>query len=92
MTNKKKIGLLKRLIEKSKDVVNKSSSDPNFKVWKNNIERTFMKVFGEGSQEVAEFKKLKFFYNPIFYTLGSDFTHEHVRCFNRDFDITESFE
>lgn len=88
MTNKKKIELLKRLIEKSKDIVNKSSSDPNFKVWKNNVERTFMKVFGEGSHEVTEFKKLKFFYNPMMYTLGSDFTHEHARCFNRDFDFT----
>ena len=73
MTNKKKIELLKRLIEKSKDVVTKSSSDPNFKVWKNNVERTFMKVFGEGSHEVTEFKKLKFFYSPIVYTLGVRF-------------------
>lgn len=88
MTNEKKIELLKRLIEKSKEVVNKSSSDPNFKVWKNNVERTFMKVFGEDSHEVKEFKKLKFFYNPMMYTLGSDFTQDHIRCFNRDFDIT----
>ena len=64
MTNKK-IDLLKRLIEKPKEIVNKSSSDPNFKVWKNNVERTFMKVFGEDSHEVKEFKKLKFFYNPM---------------------------
>lgn len=88
MTNEKKIELLKRLIEKSKEVVNKSSSDPNFKVWKNNVERTFMKVFGEDSHEVKEFKKLKFFYNPKMYTPGSDFTQDHIRCFNRDFDIT----
>lgn len=88
MTNEKKIELLKRLIEKSKEVVNKSSSDPNFKVWKNNVERTFMKVFGEDSHEVKEFKKLKFFYNPMMYTLDSDFTQDHIRCFNRDFDIT----
>jgi hypothetical protein len=88
MTNEKKIEFLKRLIEKSKDVVNKSSSDPNFKVWKNNVERTFMKVFGEDSHEVKEFKKLKFFYSPKMYTLGSDFTQNHIRCFNRDFDIT----
>lgn len=88
MINSKKIELLKRLIEKSNEIINKNSSDPTFKVWKNNVERTLMKVFGPESHEVKEFKKLKFFYNPIMYTLGSDFTHEHIRCFNRDFDIT----
>jgi hypothetical protein len=88
MINSKKIEFLKRLIEKSSEIVIKSSSDPTFKVWKNNVERTLMKVFGTESHEVNEFKKLNFFYNPMMYTLGSDFTNEHFRCFNRDFDMT----
>lgn len=88
MTNKKKIELLRRLIEKSKEVVDQDSSDPTFKVWKNTVERTLMRIFGKESHEVEEFKKLKFFFNPLIYSLGDDFTQDHIRCFRRDFELT----
>ena len=84
MTNTKKIELLKRLIEKSKDVINKDSSDPNFKVWKNDVERTLIKVFGDGSHEVKSFAKLILFYRPLVYSIETNLTAEHIRCFKRD--------
>lgn len=88
MTNTKKKELLKKLIKKSTQINNKDYSDPTFKVWKNTVERTFIKIFGDNSYELKEFKNLKFFYNPMLYTLGSDFTQDDIKCFVRDFDIT----
>ena len=88
MTNNNKQEILEDLIEKSKKITKRSSSDPTFKVWKINAERNLIRIFGDDSFEVKEFKKLKFFYSPRIYTLGSDFTKEHIECFNRDFEIT----
>lgn len=89
MTTDKKIQSLEKLLEKASEIKRESSSDPDFKVWKNLVERTLMKVFGDESFEVKEFRKLKFFYNPMMSYLGDDHTQEHIRCFRRDFEITK---
>ena len=78
MTTDKKIQLLKKLLEKASDVKNESSDDSDFKIWKNLVERTLIKVFGDKSFEVLEFKKLSFFYNPILFYLEDDHTAEQI--------------
>jgi len=89
MTTDKKIQLLEKLLEKASEIKKESSSDPDFKIWKNLVERTLMKIFGGNAFEVNEFRKLKFFYSPVISFLGDDHTSEHLRCFRRDFNTSK---
>ncbi len=89
MDTRKKIQALQKLLDKAAELNREDSSDPDFKVWKNLVERTFLKVFGDESFEIKEFRKLKFFYSPMMSFLGDDHTSEHIRCFRRDFEITK---
>lgn len=84
-----KIDSLKKLLDKALEVKREDSSEPDFKVWKNLVERTLIKVFGNDSFELDEFRKLKFFYNPMISYLGEDYSSEHLRCFRRDFEIAK---
>ncbi|MGV6831281.1 MAG: hypothetical protein ACWA5P_06950 [bacterium] len=87
MINSEKIRLLEKLLSKSKDITVKSSSDPKFKAWKNLVERTLLKVFGEKSPEIKQFRSLRFFYRAVMMTLGADYSDEHRQAFERDLDI-----
>jgi len=89
MTTDKKIELLEKLLEKASELSKESSADPDFKTWKNLVERTLMKIFGDNVFEVNEFRKLKFYYSPRFSYLSDDHTIEHLRCFRRDFDTSK---
>ena len=82
-----KIRLLKKLIEKSKDITVENVDDPDFKSWKNAVERVFIKVFGKDSIEFQQFNKLDFFYPALIYTDTSDYTLDHIRTFREDFRI-----
>lgn len=82
-----KIRLLKKLIEKSKDITVENIDDPDFKSWKNLVERVFIKVFGKDSIEFQQFDKLDFFYPALIYTDTSDYTLDHIRTFREDFRI-----
>lgn len=93
ISNSEKIRLLNKLLDKSKEVTIESSSDINFQNWKNLAERTLIKIYGEQSTEYKHFSELRFFFNPIMWTIGSDFTAEHLRVFREDFKIlTKSIE
>jgi hypothetical protein len=87
MNTKMKILAIEKLLAKSQDIKIHNSSDPEFKAWKNLVERTFGRVFGEKSKELEQFNSLVFYYNPIMWTLGTDYSAEHLEAFNRDFDI-----
>ena len=87
MNTKKKIILLQRLLDQSNEITIRDSDDPKFKTWKNTVERTIIRVFGSDSPELKQFKKLRFFYSAMVMTLGSDYSHKHRECFDRDFDI-----
>lgn len=89
MTTDKKIQLLVKLQDKASLIVKENSSDSDFKVWKSSVERTFMSCFGDKSFEVAEFRKLEFFYNPMISFLGDDYSSAHLECFRHDFDIAK---
>jgi hypothetical protein len=87
MTNDKKISLLQMLIEKSVSVTVEDSSDPKFKSWKNLVERTLIKVFGNNSTEFEQFIKLYFHYRVFITTSSSDYTSDHLRAFKEDFQM-----
>jgi hypothetical protein len=87
MTKNNKINTLQTLLDGAVNIQSTSSSDPNFKVWKNKVEKNLLKIFGKDSIELRDFTRLKFFYNPMIYTLGSDFTREHREYFARDLDF-----
>lgn len=87
MTNDKKIAVLQRLLDQAVEIRVPDSDDPTFKTWKNTVERTLIRVFGEKSPELSQFKELRFFYHALMMSLGSDYSREHRQCFQRDFDI-----
>lgn len=92
MTVKKKIELLQKLLDKSKLITTESSSDPDFKAWKNLTERTLIKIFGQNSTEINQFKELVFCYYGIMIG-GADYSQDHLRNFRKDFKIiTQSIE
>lgn len=83
-----KIKLLNRLLENSKKITNESSDDSEFKVWKTNVERTFLKIFGEASVELKSFKEMRFFYNPQISFVDINYTSDHLICFREDFNTS----
>lgn len=87
MNTAKKISQLQRLLDQSKEVTARDSSDPKFKTWKNTVERTLIRVFGPDSPEVEHFQALRFFYHAIIMSLGSDYSYQHRQCFDEDFEI-----
>jgi len=91
MTIQNKIKLLEKLLEKTSEVKREDSDDSDFKIWKNLVERTLMKIFGDNSYAVKQFKTLKFFYNPVFSYLGADYTTEHLQSFRNDFITAKKF-
>lgn len=81
----RKIELLNKLIEKSKEIQSQTDSNPNFKSWKNLVERTFVKLFGENSVEVKQLNNLHFHYQGIKIG-GNDYTQSHRNAYKRSFD------
>ena len=88
MTIERKIQLLEKLLENKEELKKLSSSDSKFKSWKSQVERTYIKVFGDDSHELKEFKKLYFFYNPSFFFAGSDDSMQHKECYRKDLELT----
>lgn len=80
----RKLRLLRRLLEKSGEIGVESSSDPDFKAWKDLVERTLVQVYGAESPEVEHFKRLRFFYSAPIMALGSDYSADHLRVFRTD--------
>ncbi|EGQ9819081.1 toll/interleukin-1 receptor domain-containing protein [Vibrio parahaemolyticus] len=87
MDNQYKINQLKKLLEKASIVTIEDSNDPDFKYWKNSVERTLAKIFGKDSTEFQHFNALDFYYknSPIF--AGIDCSDDHLRCFREDFKM-----
>lgn len=90
LSNNEKVRLLQKLLDRSEMVTVENSSDPVFKSWKNMVERTFVKVFGETSTEFKHFSELRFFFRAIVWTTGSDYSSDHLRVFRQDFNILKS--
>ncbi|ENO1850553.1 toll/interleukin-1 receptor domain-containing protein [Vibrio vulnificus] len=87
MDNQYKINQLKKLLEKASIVTIEDSNDPDFKYWKNSVERTLIKIYGKDSTEFQHFNALDFYYkaSPIF--AGIDCSDDHLRCFREDFKM-----
>lgn len=88
--NSEKIRLLKKLLGKASTVTIENSEDPNFKGWKNLVERTFIKVYGKDSTEFEHFSELAFFYRAMAYFGDSDYSADDLRCFRQDFTMLKS--
>ena len=82
-----KIRLLRKLLSKAGSVKVEDCDDPEFKSWKNLVERTFVKIFGENSTEFSHFKDLYFFYPAMIFTEDSDYSADHLHAFRRDFKL-----
>lgn len=91
MDNKEKVKLLKKLIEDASSITVENSDDTNFKIWRNLVERTFIKIFSKDSTEYEHFSSLKFYYSGMtVYTLdgyGHDYDDDHLRIFREDLKI-----
>ena len=87
MDRENKAAMLQRLLDLSEGITVQSSTDPDFKSWKNTVERTLVRIFGAESPEFKQFDRLQFFYNPVISVLGADHSQEHRRCFERDWKI-----
>ncbi|HFG2252491.1 TPA: toll/interleukin-1 receptor domain-containing protein, partial [Vibrio cholerae] len=87
MDNQDKIKQLKKLLEKASNVTIEDSSDPDFKHWKNSVERTFIKIFGKDSTEFQHFNALNFHYRTSFFFADSDYSADHLRRFREDFKM-----
>jgi len=88
----RKIELLNKLIEKSKEIQSESDSNPKFKSWKNLVERTFVKLFGEKSVEVKQLNTLEFHYRGMRIG-GQDYSQTHRNYYKRSFDtLIQSIE
>lgn len=90
LKDSEKVRLLKKLLDRADLITVESSSDLEFKNWKNLVERTFIKIFGENSTEYKHFSELRFFFQPIMWTTDSDFTADHLRVFRQDFGVLKS--
>ncbi|MEE2023043.1 hypothetical protein [Alkalimonas mucilaginosa] len=82
-----KLRLLRKLLDKSEAVTVENSDDPEFKSWKNLVERTFVKVFGKDSTEFEHFSELLFYYPTMVYIAGFDYSADHLRAFRHDFKL-----
>jgi hypothetical protein len=86
MKKEQKIKLLERLLEKSEGIQVRNKSDPEFKSWKNMVERTLSNIYGENSKELKQFTQLRFSYFSGITVSGVDYSQDHLYCFNRDFE------
>jgi TIR domain len=91
MTIEYKIKQLEKLLEKSSEIKREDSDDPDFKIWRDLVLRTLMKIYGDNSHQVKQFRGLKFFYTPMMSYLGADHTAEHLRCFRADFATAKKY-
>ena len=87
MSEASKHALLQRLLDQAGQITVRSSDDPVFKAWKNTVERALVRVYGQPSPELQHFHELRFFYSPIMWMAGDDFTREHLQHFERDLQI-----
>lgn len=92
MNTTRKIELLQKLIEKSKLIVEENANNSEFKSWKNLVERTLIKVFGDNSVEVKQLNKLQFKYTGITVS-GYDLTSTHLGYYRKGFQtVIKSIE
>lgn len=89
--NEEKVRLLKKLIDGSSSITVENYDDPGFKIWKNLVERTFIKIFSKDSTEYEQFSNLKFHYTGARVYFAGESTHDydkdHLRIFKEDLKI-----
>jgi hypothetical protein len=89
ISSQDKIAMLRRLLNGAAQLQVRDSEDAEFQIWKNTVERTLVKIYGQASPEIVQFKNLRFFYGVALYVAG-DYRQEHRESFDRDFHILTS--
>lgn len=87
MNYKKHIQSLENILQKSNELKGKSTSNPQFIVWKNLASRALEKIFGANSVELEHFKKLNFSYNPLMWDIAGDYSSENYECYQNDLRV-----
>jgi len=87
MNTIQKSEILNRLLQQSESVKVRNSDHPDFKSWKNAVERALIKVFGIDSLEIQQFRELTFNYQAMAWNIDTDYSNEERECFERDFSI-----
>src|SRR5688500_9526252 len=85
MRKEEKLQLLNKLLNKAKEITSTSYLNPAFKEWKILVERTLIKLFGEESIEVNEFKRLKFYSLTVLFSVADQNAMQHVSAYNESF-------
>lgn len=83
MSFQQKLQLLQQIIDTASEIKVKRSGDNTFQNWKNFTERTLVRIFGENSFEVSNFRKKRFYYSGI--TIGkNDYSKMHKDIFEKN--------
>jgi len=89
LPKEQRLQLLNKLLEKAKEVTKTNINDPSFQGWKILIERTFKTIYGEGSIELNEFRKLKFQFEPLNKIVYHPDAAQNENMFKLDFDTAK---
>jgi hypothetical protein len=81
----RKTELLQTLLRKSNEISGQSSSNPKFKSWRNLVESTFVKIFGENSIEVKQLNELQFTYKGARIG-GTNYERAEIRAYSKSFE------
>jgi hypothetical protein len=86
-----KIKKLERLFEKSKNLKKEDSNDPDFKIWKDEVIRTLMQIYGDSSHPVKQFNTLRFYHYSV--VLSTDINRDklHLECFRKSFHLAKNY-
>lgn len=87
MTTERKIQQLEKLLENEEELKKLSRSNSIFKKWKNQVQRTFIRIFDEGSHELKGFNRLNFYYDPNYSSIGDDHSSQHPIYFKEDLEL-----
>src|SRR5579872_7134866 len=90
MDSAKKISQFKRLLSQAEEIRDSDRDDSAFRIWKNNVERTLIRIFGLKSPEVEQFRDLRCLYQGYFVGNGKDFSSSYRECFDRDLNVLGS--
>lgn len=87
MTTQQKIQQLERLLVEEENLKGLGKTHPIFKTWKIQVQRVFIKVFGESSHELKSFNDLNFYYDiGVFSSSGNFQTMRENDQYVKDLD------
>ena len=68
----KKIEFLENLAQQARNINATTSSEPIFKMWRNDVKTELTKIYGKESFELQQFETIEFNYNFMLFTVDDD--------------------